>query len=169
MAISSLVAGLVAVNVVHRLEAVEVDQQDREGLIGALRLGEAAVEFLVEQAAIGDAGQRIVTGQRRCFDLSLDAALDLARQSSRPCMEDDGKADRGDDEGICDFVELPCLVRAGDGIEPVERIDRAQDQIDDERRPSRTEISRGPKLRRSAAARARGKGRLPWLCALIPG
>ena len=59
-----LVAGGMAVNVVDRLEAVEVDAQHRERLVHARPpCSTLAGEMIGEDRAVGQAGQRIVIGE----------------------------------------------------------------------------------------------------------
>ena len=58
-----LVAGRMAVNVVDRLEAVEVDAEDGERLAGVGGAGDGAGEMVVEHRPVGQAGQRVVIGE----------------------------------------------------------------------------------------------------------
>ncbi len=54
-----------AVNVVHSLEAVEVDAQDRH-VVGALvRFGDRSGEMIGEDGPVGEAGQGVVKGEMR--------------------------------------------------------------------------------------------------------
>ena len=56
------VAGLVAHAVVDELEAVEVDQHDPHRLAAALGRGDRLAEAVLQQAAVGQAGQHVVLG-----------------------------------------------------------------------------------------------------------
>ena len=58
------VAGGVAVNVVDRLEAVEVDEQQRRLAFVALQVGDRAFELAHEAAPVADVEQRIGIGAR---------------------------------------------------------------------------------------------------------
>ena len=89
--------------VVDLLEAVEVDHHDREGGIGPGRRGERVLDAVVEEAAVGEAGQRVV--HRLMFDL-----LDLAAQERLAHVERLlGLVARGD----VDHVPLRVLRRPG--------------------------------------------------------
>ena len=70
--LQQLVAGGMAQRVVDGLEVVEVEQVDGHDL-AALDARQRLLEPLVEQHAVGQAGQRIV--QRHVRDLGLRAAL----------------------------------------------------------------------------------------------
>jgi hypothetical protein len=118
------IAGGVAVNVVDGFEAVQVEREERERVLGAAGVDKTPVEALVEQTAVGNAGQRIVSGEGACLRLGVPAPMDFAGQPVCPNIQQEGEADRADDEQIGVFVELPRLVRAGDLVEPVERIRR---------------------------------------------
>ena len=68
------VAGGVAVLVVDRLEAVEIDEQQRRLAFVALQIGERALELALEAAPVEDVEQRIDVGARLQFgDLALRA------------------------------------------------------------------------------------------------
>ena len=58
-----VVAGGVAVHVVHALEAVEVADDQAERLVGAAGALELDVEDLLEAAAVEQLGERIVVGR----------------------------------------------------------------------------------------------------------
>ena len=85
------VAGGVAVLVVDRLEAVEIDEQQRRLALVALQIGERALELALEAAPVEDVEQRIDVGARFEFgDRALAPAamsrlepLDLGQQQSR--------------------------------------------------------------------------------------
>ncbi len=62
------VAGGVAVGVVDALEAVEVDHQQRERLVAALRAGAFLGQALHQMAAVADAGE--VVEQRQIGDFA---------------------------------------------------------------------------------------------------
>ena len=57
------VADLVAERIVDVLEAIEIDEQQRQRLPGAARCHDALLQAVVEQHAIGQFGQRIARGQ----------------------------------------------------------------------------------------------------------
>ena len=58
------IAGGVAVPVVDRLEAVEVDEHQRGGGAVAFHIGERALELAIEAAPVEDVEQRIDVGAR---------------------------------------------------------------------------------------------------------
>ena len=59
-----LVAGRMAERVVDLLEAVEIEVEQSEAVLGgAPDIGQRVVEPIVEQGAVGQAGQRVVEGQ----------------------------------------------------------------------------------------------------------
>ena len=72
------VAGVVAEEVVHRLEPVEVDEQRRDRARVDRR--EPAVEVLDQRPAVGQAGQLVVLGQVRSRS-SATTGLQLGEQS----------------------------------------------------------------------------------------
>ena len=107
------VAGAVAERVVHDLEVVEVEEEDRRDLVlrvGVLPGAEHALEGQLEHAAVGRAGQRVALGEvldvleqhgiaqvqgrdrRELSHHRRDAPLD-ARPPPGPVLDDDG-ADR---------------------------------------------------------------------------
>lgn len=59
----------VAVDVVHLLEAVAVDEQQCHGLIGFTRLRHGRLQMLLEAGAVGQAGQAVV--QRKLLQLGI--------------------------------------------------------------------------------------------------
>ena len=72
------IAGGVAVAVVDRLEAVEIDEQQHRLAVVALQVGERALELALEAAPVEDVEQRIDVGAR--FELG-DGALRLPRSA----------------------------------------------------------------------------------------
>ena len=58
-----LVAGRVAVAVVHKLEVVEVDEEHGDRQVAALGARDRLLEVLLEEEAVGQVGQRVVVGQ----------------------------------------------------------------------------------------------------------
>jgi hypothetical protein len=60
-----LVARLVAERVVDALEAVDVDEQRRDGRLVALRAQERLLDTVEDQRAVGQAGERVVRGHER--------------------------------------------------------------------------------------------------------
>ena len=56
------VAGFVAEGVVHFLEAVQVDEHHRDAVVGAVGALDEFGQPVVEQAAVGQAGERVVVG-----------------------------------------------------------------------------------------------------------
>src|SRR5476651_1905246 len=84
------IAGGVAVLVVDRLEAVEIDEQQRRLALVALQIGERALELALEAAPVEDIEQWIDVGARfefadgamRTGDVGLEP-LDLGQQQSR--------------------------------------------------------------------------------------
>ena len=73
MARSALVADVVAVAVVDRLEAVHVDHQQRALRILPVRLGHFPLGVVDERARVGQAGQRV--GQRVGANLLEDERI----------------------------------------------------------------------------------------------
>ncbi len=63
------VARGVAIGVVHRLEAVEIDQHHRQALAGATEMGEFLIEPQIEGAAVGQERELVLTGE--ALDLAL--------------------------------------------------------------------------------------------------
>ncbi len=61
----------VAVGVVDKFEAVDVDEQNGQGIGGARRGGEGELQPIVEQSAIGKAGEGIVVGLKRQLFVEL--------------------------------------------------------------------------------------------------
>ena len=64
------VAGLMAVGVVHTLEAIQITQHHRHRLVQAARMAERLLQALLDVASIIEAGQRI--GLRHLEQLSID-------------------------------------------------------------------------------------------------
>ena len=54
---------MVAEGIVDRLEAVEVDEEHRHLPIGAARQFEGVADALLQQVAVGEAGQGVVQGE----------------------------------------------------------------------------------------------------------
>jgi hypothetical protein len=78
------VAGRVALRVVDVLEAVEVDEQHRDGPDRAGRCRQRAVDAVDEHRSVRKPGQRVVgglLGQRRLGGLQLDQAVGLGLPS----------------------------------------------------------------------------------------
>jgi hypothetical protein len=71
-ALQALVAGLVALGVVRRLELVDVEEREGERLAGAPDALELAREVLLERAVVAQPGERVGHGDVR-------QALDLGR------------------------------------------------------------------------------------------
>ena len=119
------VAGGVAEQVVDLLEAIEVEAEQCQA--AAIRRGrrDLAIELVVEAAAVGQAGQRIVLGEVAQIGFGLfaganvadgDSVARLVREDHRPCDELD--ADHGarcvtqagfDD--LAGMAEQPCAHR----------------------------------------------------------
>ena len=85
------VAGLVAVGVVDGLEAVEVEQHDRDQLAMAVGARQGLDQIVAEQHAVGEPGQLIELRQlgqpplgAMALDRVADRALEQAAPSSRP-------------------------------------------------------------------------------------
>ena len=66
------ITGIVSKVIVYLLEAIEIDQQEREARRAALHECAHALQFLLEYAAIGEARQRIDVGH--AFQLALARA-----------------------------------------------------------------------------------------------
>src|SRR3546814_15765682 len=79
--LEQFVAGLVAERVVDRLEAIEIEQEQRGRAIGAPRLGERLIERPLHLLAVGEPGQ-LVEARHSC-DLGVRAALQIGRASCR--------------------------------------------------------------------------------------
>ncbi len=60
-----LVAGLMTKPIVDRLEAIEVQKQDRKSLRIGSRNGDSFLEALIEMASVGQAGQCVMEGAVR--------------------------------------------------------------------------------------------------------
>src|SRR5882724_4479985 len=73
------VAGIVAESVVHLFKAVEVDEEDRDELAGALGACESLVEAITEQGSIWQTGQVVVERLMRQLLLELDSFCDVSR------------------------------------------------------------------------------------------
>ena len=61
--LEQLVAGGMAVQVVDLLEAVEVDDHDRQLPVARLHGGDAVLQMVLERGAVGQAGQRVEMGE----------------------------------------------------------------------------------------------------------
>ena len=75
------VAELVAEDVVHALEAIEIDDVQREDAIAAACARDLAAEPVAQERAIGKVGQRIVMGQMQEVALGPLAVGDVERGS----------------------------------------------------------------------------------------
>ena len=73
-----LVADVVAEVVVDLLEAVEVDQQQRERVARARLPRQGVVEPVAEERSVGEAGQPVVEGLARELFLERHALADVA-------------------------------------------------------------------------------------------
>jgi hypothetical protein len=82
-----LVAGGVAIGVVDRLEAIEVDQQHRQALAGPAEMGEFLVQPEVEGAPVRQQRQLVLPGQ--ALDLAF-AERDLLGRAAQP-LHDEGE------------------------------------------------------------------------------
>ena len=90
-----LVAGLVAVGVVDRLERVEVHHHQADGLPGPRGAGQRLVQPGGEGPAVGQPGERVVEG------VVEDLGLELAALGHVPNVQDvAGAADRAADLGL---------------------------------------------------------------------
>ncbi len=58
------VAGLVAMGVVHVLEVVQIEEDERERVADAVRAAPLEHELLVEHPAVGEAGEAVGRGLR---------------------------------------------------------------------------------------------------------
>ena len=81
--LQQLVAGAVAEAVVDLLEAVEVDEQHREHLLGPRRAGERLVEPVAEERAVRKPGEAVVERLTRQLLLEPNPLGDVA------CVEHD--------------------------------------------------------------------------------
>ena len=79
------VAGRVAERIVDGLEAVEVDVEQRDPAALALRGEEGALQPILEQGAVGEAGQPVVEGEELRMVL---ARLQLARCAAQASQEE---------------------------------------------------------------------------------
>ena len=79
------VADLVAVRVVHELEAVEVAEEGRHLDGGVVGGAEPARQHIGERGAVRQAGQRIVTGEPSQLSLRACGAALAAPGDDRPC------------------------------------------------------------------------------------
>ena len=80
-----------AAHVVDVLEAVEVDRDEREGLARPARAAERLLDAVVEQDAVGQAGQRVA---ERLGVGAVDAQVEEDADRGRDESADD---ERGDD------------------------------------------------------------------------
>ena len=145
-----LVAQPVAVDVVDRLEIVEVQHEERAGLALGKRPG-PFVEILDEPAAVGKAGEHVVARELIGLGLSLAPLGDLKLQI-------DGAADRVDLGGEAEEddqqhqpVDLVVLRLVGQLDELVERVvpdgnavDREPDRSHDNQVPHDAALPRVP-------------------------
>ena len=91
---SSVIAGRVAVVVVDRLEAVEVDHQQRAGGVVARRDRQLVAQALFEPAPVGQAGQLVLAGE--AFQLSLQAPAVAVGAAERRGGPDDHRQEACD-------------------------------------------------------------------------
>ena len=77
--LQQLIAGVVAETVVYLLEAVEIDQQDGEQLVGALGTGKSLVEPVTKEGAIRETGQVVVEGLMRQLLFELNPLGNVPR------------------------------------------------------------------------------------------
>ncbi len=76
-----LITGGVAQSVVHRLEAVEIDEEHGGAVLGrALLACQRPLQLLEEESAIGQAGQRVVEGLARQPLFEFDARAHFGAQ-----------------------------------------------------------------------------------------
>ncbi len=61
--LEELVAGRVAEDVVDALEAVEVDEVQREGVVAAPRARDLAAQAVAQERPVRQVGQRVVMGE----------------------------------------------------------------------------------------------------------
>ena len=83
---TSSCAGLVAVEVVDLLEAVDVEEDHRAGELGAARLADGAAELLEEGPPVEETGERVGAGEADELGLALlalDGVADGAEQRPR--------------------------------------------------------------------------------------
>jgi hypothetical protein len=73
-----LVADAVAVKIVDPLECVEIEQEHRMRAMTARRRAHCGLQFLIEQAAVRQAGERILHRKFVRVLFRLDAARDFA-------------------------------------------------------------------------------------------
>ena len=113
------VSGGVAVNVVDRLEAIEIDQHHRERC-ARISGGEGGVEPFVEKPTVGETRQRVVTGGRFRERFGGHPRLDRSAEQHR-------LTDRGDDDAqahaAAEHDEIHQVVFdgiAGDALEDAE-------------------------------------------------
>ena len=81
------VARIVTGGVVYLLEAVEVDQQQADGVAGAFGHQECVVDLLLEQASVAQARQRIVQRQPLEFPLGTQQFLVLSLEGLPHLMD----------------------------------------------------------------------------------
>ena len=74
------VAGTMAVAVIDLLEAVEVDEQHRQGMAGALRRGQRPGQAVMQHGPVRQAGQRVVVRQEADLLLGRQARADVAQR-----------------------------------------------------------------------------------------
>ena len=105
-----LIAGHVSVDVVDRLEAVEVQEQKRHVRTTAFGAGDGACQFCRQRAPVREAGQGVLTSQSGCARFGGNAYRDLVRQFHPAPQREDAKRGRNDrarqDEGIALGVGL---------------------------------------------------------------
>ena len=132
--VQQFIAGAMAQRIVDELEAVEIEHQHGELLLVAFRMDDRLVQPIVEQHAIGQAGQRVVRGQvaklvigrfqshgahrHHVFEgLHLAAhellALPLARERARALQDFDGL------EGLLQHQQFVRVAEALGEIGPV--------------------------------------------------
>ena len=89
-----LVAGIVAIGVVDLLEAVEIEQEDRVHLPLGRRRCRCRRQRLLELAAVGEAGERVLVGELARPSLGGDAPGHLALLLHIAARSEDQQADR---------------------------------------------------------------------------
>ena len=80
----NLIAGVVAEAVIDVLEAVEVEEQDRQHLAAALGALQCLVELLAEQAAVRQFGEFVVVGKEARALFLLFAFSDVLQHADHP-------------------------------------------------------------------------------------
>jgi hypothetical protein len=142
-----LVAHRVAVYVVDRLEAVEVDHHQGEPAAVPPQPVESRRHAVLELAAIGKAGERIGEGEVLGAILGALAGVNLASLILESPDTEDDQADDAEQHDDDDLVDLRTFVLLGEFVEALEQVEVAgQPEEDRQRRNDDGDVDERPPL-----------------------